>query len=147
QILDLEADERHGLSANAGERKSREEISRIHELKTAALISAACQLGALAARAEPLEMDALREFGKLLGLAFQAVDDLLDVSGTAAKLGKTAGKDAASGKQTLASVVGMEEGFKQAEKLAEQAGDALVRFGARARPLIELARFVVERNY
>lgn len=123
-----------------------ERIQPIHAMKTAALIAAACRLGGLAARAPARQLDALEAYGRHLGLAFQAVDDLLDVSGDTATLGKTAGKDAAAGKQSLARVVSLEEGWRIAESLAAQAVAALDPFGAPARPLVDLARFVVERH-
>lgn len=153
QVLDLQAEGRIAADPDDEPRASSikppadgaERVRRIHEQKTARLIAAACRLGGLAADAAEHELAALDSYGLKLGLAFQAVDDLLDVTGTSRALGKTAGKDAAAGKQTLPRVVGIEEAWRIAESLAADAVEALTPFGGAAAPLRELARFVVER--
>jgi geranylgeranyl diphosphate synthase type II len=158
QALDIESsrdrgDPRQtGFSKNplppGGEGRVRglEQVRRIHSLKTARLIATACRLGGLAAGAAHAHLSALDGYGYGLGMAFQAVDDLLDVTGTREALGKSAGKDAAAGKLSLAGVVSMEEGWRMAESLAAEAIEALAEFGAAARPLEELARFAVIRR-
>ncbi|MCK6485663.1 MAG: polyprenyl synthetase family protein [Phycisphaerae bacterium] len=147
QVLDLLAEGRisGANDATAAAPAGIELVRRIHEQKTARLIAAACRLGGLAADAAEHELAALEAYGLKLGLAFQAVDDLLDVTGTSRALGKTAGKDAAAGKQTLPRIVGVEEAWRIAELQAADAADALAPFGGAAAPLRELARFVVER--
>ncbi len=99
-------------------------VREIHRLKTAALIEAACELGALAAGAEAPARSAARRFGLALGLCFQAVDDCLDVTGDAVALGKTPGKDEAAGKATLVAVLGLEGALRQAAERAEEARQA-----------------------
>jgi len=123
-----------------------EQVREIHALKTARLMATACVLGGLAADAPADHLAILDRYGHHLGLAFQAVDDLLDVVGSSQILGKTAGKDAKAGKQSLPRVVVMEEGWQMAERLAAEAASALDPFGALARPLVNLARFVVDRT-
>jgi geranylgeranyl diphosphate synthase type II len=88
----------------------------------------------------------LRAFGQSIGLAFQIVDDVLDVTQTSEQLGKTAGKDSVAEKATYPALFGLEESRKRADGLAEGAGAALDGFGARAERLKTLARFLVERK-
>ena len=137
QVLDL-AGQRQAISAK--------QVARIHEMKTSRLIAAACRLGGVAAGAGRAECDALWRYGERLGLAFQAVDDLLDATSTTAALGKKAGKDAEAGKQTLPRAVGVEEGWRQARRLAADAVTSLAPFGGRAAPLAAWAKFAVERS-
>ncbi len=124
----------------------RARLERIHRGKTAALIRASCELGALAAGAPPAERAALAAYGEAVGLAFQIADDVLDATATSAQLGKTAGKDAAQGKLTYVAVYGLDAARAEAARLEREAVAALVPFGARARTLIDLARFVVQRQ-
>lgn len=155
QVLDLEAESRRDVAARAGSTSPVDHraggddvlarVNRIHAKKTAALIETACRLGALSASAGDAPLAAVAAYGRALGLAFQAVDDLLDVSGNSATLGKTVGKDSRAGKLTLVSAVGAPEGWRIAESLAAEAAEALRPFGAAAAPLIDLARFVVTR--
>jgi geranylgeranyl diphosphate synthase type II len=132
-----------------GEAKSLnpDEIRLIHEQKTAALIEASCVMGGLAAGAGEDARKSLGAYGCKLGLAFQAVDDLLDVTESRAALGKTPGKDAASGKQSLAAAVGIEEGRRIASLLCDEAIAAVEPLGDAAGGLVALARFVVDRRW
>jgi len=121
-------------------------LERIHRRKTAALIRASCELGALAGRATPAQRAALAAYGEALGLAFQIADDVLDVTATAATLGKTPGKDAAQGKLTYVAVHGLDAARAEGARQARLAQESLVPFGERGAALAELARFVVERS-
>lgn len=122
-------------------------LEAIHRAKTAALLSAACALGGEAAGAEPEVVDALADFGTHLGLAFQIVDDLLDVTGDPTRTGKAAGADAARAKATYPAVHGIERTREQAEAAAEVARTALSPLQRRpgADVLLETLDFVVER--
>ncbi len=121
-------------------------LERIHQRKTGALISVSLHLGALIAGADPEKLQSLTEYGKHLGLAFQIVDDLLDLQGSQAKMGKKAGKDAGMGKLTYPALIGAEQSQHRAEQTSQAAVDALACFGDAAEPLRLLARFVIERN-
>jgi farnesyl diphosphate synthase len=138
QMLDLLAETQPDLSIGA--------VTRLQRLKTGALISFSCTSGAMLGKAaEPLRM-ALAAYAHDLGLAFQMVDDLLDIEGTAEELGKTPGKDAASGKATFVSILGKERARDQAELLAKQAAAHLEPFGQAADLLKQAAHFVVSRR-
>ena len=121
-------------------------LERIHRRKTAALIRASCELGAIAGAASPEQRRALAAYGEALGLAFQIADDVLDVTASAATLGKTPGKDAAQGKLTYVAVHGLDAARAEGARQAALAQDALAPFGERAVELAALARFVVERR-
>jgi farnesyl diphosphate synthase len=109
------------LDLSAGSGAGVEAVREIHRCKTAALVAAAAELGALAADAPGSGREALRGYGLALGLCFQAVDDVLDVVGDAASLGKTPGKDAAAEKATLVDALGLEGARAEAQRRAEQA--------------------------
>jgi len=124
------------------------ELETMHRMKTGALIRAAVRLGAACGR--PLaggEAAALDAYADAAGLAFQVVDDVLDVEGSAASLGKTAGKDAAQGKPTFVSALGLAEARGYAERLRIEARSALAPFGAAARRLAEIADWIVLRTH
>ena len=121
-------------------------ITRLQELKTGALITFACESPAVLAEASGGERAALRAFARDLGLAFQITDDILDVEGTAAAVGKGVGKDAGAGKATFVSLLGVEAARARADRLMEQAAAHLDCFGARAATLRALGRFVVQRS-
>jgi len=123
-----------------------EQLESIHRRKTGALFRVALRLGALVAGANDEQLEALEQYGQNLGLAFQVVDDLLDVSGAEGEVGKRLGKDSERGKTTYPSVIGIEASRQRAEELIEQACQALVSFGESAAPLRELAQFVRQRN-
>jgi farnesyl diphosphate synthase len=137
QMLDL-------LAENA--RLDMPEITRLQRMKTGALIAFACEAGAILGKAAEPARHALRAYAHDLGLAFQIADDLLDVEGTAAEVGKKTGKDAAAGKATFVSLLGVNRAKAQAQMLAEQAGRHLEMFDEKADYLRELARFVVNRR-
>jgi geranylgeranyl diphosphate synthase type II len=137
QVLDME-----------GEQKSLsfDELQQLHRLKTGALLRASCRLGAIAAHAPETQVQALGEFGRHLGLAFQIVDDLLDVTATPEQMGKATGKDAAKGKNTYPNLLGLEETQRQAQKECDAALESLNAFGPSANGLRALAKFVVDRQ-
>ncbi|MCC6867785.1 MAG: polyprenyl synthetase family protein [Burkholderiales bacterium] len=119
----------------------------MHRMKTGALIRAAILLGAQCGRAVHGTEAALAGFARSIGLAFQVVDDVLDVEGSAASLGKTAGKDAASHKPTYVSLLGLDAAKAHAQALREEAQAALAPFGTRARRLHEIADWIVRRDH
>jgi len=121
-------------------------LEYIHRSKTAALITASTVSGGIYAGADLQAVGKLRAFGQAIGLAFQIVDDVLDVTQTSEQLGKTAGKDTAAEKATYPSLFGVEESIKKADALVESATSALDGFGARAETLKSLAHFLVERK-
>ncbi len=122
QVLDLEGE---------GKSLSLEDLIRIHEAKTAALLTASIRLGAMSADADPEKLAALTKFGHALGLAFQVIDDILDVTQTTENLGKTAGKDAAVEKSTYPALMGLEESRAEAARLTAEALEALEVLGGR----------------
>jgi farnesyl diphosphate synthase len=123
-------------------------LETMHRMKTGALIRAAVSLGAACGAAlTPAERAALDAYAGAAGLAFQVVDDVLDVEGCAETLGKTAGKDAAQGKPTFVSVLGIVAAKERAEALRVEAQAALVGFGRRGRRLAELADWIVLRRH
>lgn len=121
-------------------------ITRLQQMKTGRLIGFSCEAGALLAKAAPSLRQALRNYAHDLGLAFQIADDLLDVEGDAAQVGKRVGKDADAGKATFVSLLGVERARAQARMLADQACAHLDPFGEKADLLRATARFVVERQ-
>jgi len=137
QVVDLEAEHTKG---DAGM------LEYIHRAKTAALITASVVSGGTYAGASEQQRTDLRCFGQAIGLAFQIVDDILDVTQTSAQLGKTAGKDLASEKATYPSLFGIDESKKKAAGLLESASKAMKNFGSRGDCLKNLARFLVDRQ-
>jgi geranylgeranyl diphosphate synthase, type II len=137
QIVDLEAEHTKPDAAM---------LEYIHRSKTAALITASVVSGGIYAGGSEEELAHLCSFGQSIGLAFQIVDDVLDVTQTSEQLGKTAGKDTASEKATYPALFGIEPSLKKADELAELACTALKNFGARAETLQDLARFLIERK-
>lgn len=122
------------------------QVTRMQKMKTGALIQAAAEMGAVLGRASPEARSALRAYANDLGLAFQITDDLLDVEGRVEDTGKAVAKDAARGKATFVSILGVERARDQAQRLADQAVAHVAMFGSRADRLAALARFVVERK-
>lgn len=120
-------------------------LEHLHALKTGALIRASVRLGALAAGAAPAALDALDAYARAFGLAFQIRDDLLDIEGATATLGKTAGKDQRQGKPTFPVLLGMEGARQRLAQVTLRALDALEPFGGGANPLRELARHAAAR--
>ena len=121
-------------------------LEYIHRSKTAALITASLVSGGLYAGAKDGQVAKLRAFGLAIGLAFQIVDDVLDVTQTSEQLGKTAGKDTASEKATYPALFGIEASERKADALVNEAFAELHSFGDAAETLKELARFLVERK-
>jgi geranylgeranyl diphosphate synthase, type II len=137
QVVDLEAEHTQPTA---------EMLDYIHRSKTAALITASLVSGGLYAGADKSQITRIRAFGQAIGLAFQIVDDVLDVTQTSEQLGKTAGKDTASEKATYPALFGIDESLRKADALVSQALAELEAFGERAETLKELARFLVERK-
>ncbi|HPP52893.1 MAG TPA: polyprenyl synthetase family protein, partial [Thermoguttaceae bacterium] len=123
-----------------------EYLESIHRRKTGAMILASLRLGALAAGASAAEEQMLADYGQALGLAFQIVDDLLDVRGEESQVGKRLRKDAAQGKLTFPGLLGQEESLRRAQRLADEAVEAVSPMGDRACRLQALARYVLERT-
>jgi farnesyl diphosphate synthase len=121
-------------------------ITRLQRLKTGALIAFACESGAILGKAAAEPRLALRGYAHDLGLAFQIADDLLDVEGSAVETGKPVGSDAAAGKATFVSILGVERARAQAEHLVQQAVAHLDLFEEKAELLRQVARFVVDRR-
>ena len=121
-------------------------VTRLQALKTGRLIQYSAESGAILGRVASQQRHLLTAYGRDLGAAFQIADDLLDVEGDAAEIGKTAGKDAAAGKATMVSVLGLELARSHADMLARQAAAHLDGFGDRAANLRALAAFVVARR-
>ena len=121
------------------------ELERMHACKTGALIRAAVRLGALAAGADAATLAALDRYATAFGLAFQVRDDILDVEGATAELGKTAGKDARAAKPTFPSILGLQASRARLAELTAEALAALAGFNTAADPLRELARYAAAR--
>ena len=134
--------------ANVGKQITLPELEFMHILKTGALIRAAVRLGAYCGNAlSEAEMDHLDRYGKLVGLAFQVVDDILDCESNTEKLGKTAGKDQDANKPTYVSLMGLAPAKQFAAELLRDALEAVSVFGDRADRLRQLAEFIVERQH
>jgi len=131
-----------------GENRSLEliELQRLHAMKTGALLTAACRLGAIAAGADPAAVKAMDAYGRHVGLAFQIVDDLLDLTSTPEQMGKGTGKDAGRGKNTYPSLMGVEQSHDEAARQLELGLQSIGPLGPKSRPLVTLARFVVQRD-
>jgi geranylgeranyl diphosphate synthase, type II len=138
QVADLEAE---GKSAD------RAALRYIHQNKTAAILTTTVRLGAMSANANPPKLAAITKFGRALGLAFQVIDDILDVTQTSEKLGKSAGKDVAAKKATYPAVIGLDASRAEAKRLTRQAHNALSIFGSKADTLHTLANYLLEREY
>ncbi|HMK77942.1 MAG TPA: farnesyl diphosphate synthase [Thermodesulfobacteriota bacterium] len=122
-------------------------VQYIHARKTGAMILASVRVGAKLGGAKGEILNALTRYGESVGLAFQIVDDILNVEGKAALMGKKTGSDLSRGKATYPSVLGLEESKKKGRELVKMAVDALKPFGPEADPLREIARFVAAREY
>jgi len=143
QMLDLAAEGRFDRDKP---RLTESDISTLQWMKTGALIHFACVAGGVLGKAGPEQIDALSRYGAALGRAFQIADDLLDVEGDAAAVGKATGKDAAAGKATLVALLGVTGARERLKDLVGEADRALASFGADASMLKATARFVVERR-
>jgi geranylgeranyl pyrophosphate synthase len=137
QFLDMEATAR---------KVSQAELEEIHGLKTGALIRASLLAGARVAGATPAQLEALDAYGGCLGLAFQVIDDVLDVTASSEVLGKTGGKDAATDKATYVRLLGIDGARQQARSLVEESLSHLQSLGSRAVTLEQLAHYVIDRD-
>ncbi|MBF2016697.1 MAG: polyprenyl synthetase family protein [Rivularia sp. T60_A2020_040] len=138
QVVDLEMEGKTDVPL--------ETLNFIHNHKTAALLEASVVCGGILASASPEQLQRLSRYSQNIGLAFQIVDDILDITATQEQLGKTAGKDQKAQKVTYPSLWGLEESKKQAQLLVEAAVAELETFGEQAKPLIALAYFITSRN-
>ncbi len=143
QMLDLAAE---GRFEDHGPAEGLADITILQEMKTGALLRFGCIAGALLGEAEPEALEALHRYGTALGRAFQIADDLLDVEGDAATVGKSTGKDAAAGKATFVGVLGIDGAKARLGTLVEEAEAALAPFGPAGWVLKAAARFVAERR-
>src|SRR5215208_565188 len=137
QVADLEAE---------GKNVKRRELQFIHENKTAAILRSSVRLGAMSAKADARRLSAITRFGQRLGLAFQIIDDILDVTQTSEILGKSAGKDVAAKKATYPAVIGLQKSRAEARRLTREAHSALSIFSDRhAEALHVLANYLLQR--
>jgi geranylgeranyl diphosphate synthase type II len=140
QVADIEAE---------GKKQSEHSIADvrfIHERKTAAMIVLSLRLGAMTANATSLQLKALTEFGQALGLAFQIIDDILDVTQSSQQLGKSAGKDLKASKATYPAVIGLEASRKEADRLTKKALSALKGLGPKSDRLAQIANQLLGRS-
>lgn len=137
QVADLEGE---------GRKLSASQLRYIHERKTSALLCCSVRLGGMSANCTPSQLKALTDFGYNVGLAFQVIDDILDVTQTSEQLGKTAGKDVASQKATYPSIVGLERSRQIAQRLTNRAFNALKLFRGKATALEALATYLLNRD-
>ncbi len=138
QVLDLEGE---------GKSLTKAQLIKIHENKTAALLTTSLRLGGMSANATPRKLEALTNFGYHLGLAFQVIDDILDVTQSTEKLGKTAGKDESVNKATYPSILGFEQSKKEAARLTKKALASLDVFGKKGTHLDGIAHYLLDRDY
>jgi geranylgeranyl diphosphate synthase type II len=138
QVMDLEGE---------GRQLTKAQLVKIHQAKTAALLTTSLRLGAMGANATPAKLEALSTFGQALGLAFQVIDDILDVTQSSAQLGKTAGKDAKAQKVTYPAILGLEKSRKEAAALTGKALAALAPLGTKAARLRQIAEYLLVRRY
>ena len=137
QVADLEGE---------GKKTSVAQLKYIHERKTSALLCCSARLGGMSANCSAAQLKALTDFGYHVGLAFQVIDDILDVTQTSEKLGKTAGKDTKAQKATYPSIVGLEKSRRIAAELTDKAFASLKPFKGRAVALEALAEFLLQRD-
>ncbi len=138
QVADLEAE---------GKKSTRAELRFIHEGKTAAMIAVSLRLGAMSANATAKQLEAVTVFGNSLGLAFQVIDDILDITQTSEKLGKSAGKDLKAQKTTYPALIGLDAARREARKLTAAAHEALKPFGKKGDRLHEIADYLLAREF
>jgi geranylgeranyl pyrophosphate synthase len=137
QVLDIDGENKH---------LSLDDLRHLHRMKTGALLTCACRMGAITAGAGAAKLEAVTAYGRHLGLAFQIVDDLLDVTATTEQMGKATGKDEGRGKNTYPHLMGVEGSRKAADEQLAAALKSVEPLGAAGAGLAALARFVVERN-
>jgi geranylgeranyl diphosphate synthase type II len=129
-----------------GQKAEKDDILYIHTHKTGAFIRASVRIGAIMASADKGQLSSLTTYGDKVGLAFQIVDDILDITGTTEELGKPAGSDNERGKNTYPSIFGLEESRRMADTLIADAIDALEGFDEKADPLREIAKYIISRR-
>jgi geranylgeranyl diphosphate synthase type II len=137
QMLDLQAE---------GRKITLKELETVHRMKTGALLTASCRMGALLGGGNRQEVTILTGYGEKFGLAFQVTDDLLDVEGETAEMGKPAGSDERRGKATYPALLGVAAARQWAQALVDQAVRDLEPLGAGAEPLAEIARYLLVRR-
>ena len=138
QVMDIE---------NEGKRISLVTLQKIHENKTAALLRTSLRLGAMSANATTLQLKRISEFGQALGLAFQIIDDILDITQTTEQLGKSAGKDIKAKKATYPALLGLKKAKQEADRWTHKAHQALKPFGKQAKNLSAIADYLLQRKY
>jgi geranylgeranyl diphosphate synthase, type II len=138
QVADIEAE---------GRKLSIADVRYIHERKTGAMIVLSLRLGAMIANATPVQLKAVTQFGKALGLAFQIIDDILDVTQSSDQLGKSAGKDLRASKATYPAVIGLEASRKEANRLTKKAHKCLYESGAKSQRLTQIAEYMLGRSF
>ena len=138
QVLDIDG-ENNSLSLA--------ELQQLHRMKTGALLTASCRMGAIAAGASGEALASVTNYGRNLGLAFQIVDDILDVTSTPEQMGKATNKDHHAGKNTYPSLLGLAQSREAAQKALGAGVKALELFGGEAEGLRSLARFIVGRTF
>lgn len=138
QVVDVESEGKTDVSL--------ETLNYIHAHKTGALLEACVVCGAILASASAADLQRLSRFAQNIGLAFQIIDDILDITATQEQLGKTAGKDVQAGKVTYPSLWGIEESRRQASQLVDDAKAQLAVFGSKALPLLAIADFITSRS-
>jgi geranylgeranyl diphosphate synthase, type II len=138
QIMDLESE---------GKKLTKSQLISIHKSKTAALIATSIRLGAMSANVTLPKLENLTIFGQSLGLAFQIIDDILDITQSSTILGKTAGKDIANEKATFPSIIGLEKSRDEATKLTQIALDSLKPLGKKSYRLQQITEYLLLRNY
>jgi farnesyl diphosphate synthase len=143
QMLDLAAEGRFGKNDTP---QGEKDVLTLQAMKTGAILKFCCTAGAILGNAPPAKRDAVNRYGQVIGQAFQIADDLLDVEGDTATLGKAAGKDAAHGKATLVDLLGIAGARARLAQLVKDAESALAPFGAGAAILKDAAHFVAERR-
>jgi farnesyl diphosphate synthase len=141
QMLDLAAEGRFGAQKHGAT-----DVKMLQAMKTGALLRFGCEAGGILASAKPHQREALERYGSAVGEAFQIADDLLDIEGDPALVGKQTGKDTAAGKATFVSVLGLAGAKARLQQLVAEAENALATFGPNAAILIEGARFVADRR-
>ena len=143
QMLDLAAEGRFGAEETP---RGEQGVLTLQAMKTGAILRFCCGAGAILGHAPPAKREAVSRYGQVVGQAFQIADDLLDVEGDTATLGKAAGKDAAHGKATLVDLLGRDGAHARLAQLVKEAESALAPFGAQAATLRDAAHFVAERR-
>jgi len=138
QVVDLESEGKTDITV--------EQLSFIHTHKTGALLEVCVTSGAILAGAEAVDLERLTRYAQNIGLAFQIIDDILDITATQEELGKTAGKDLAAEKATYPKLLGLEGSRQRADQLVDEAIAQLEPYGVAATPLVAIAQFITARK-